>query len=91
MGKFKEANNWKGTIVSLNYKPSLVMSIPEKGDSETSFNYLGFSINFSGANFDAFLDKIAPKPKTTFSIFILPAIDDKPFFLNLTLGLQFYK
>lgn len=89
MGKFKEANNWKGTIVSLNYKPSYIIPLAE--GAESSFNYLGFSINFSGANFDAFLDKIAPKPKTTFSIFILPAMDDKPFFLNLTLGLQFYK
>ena len=89
LGKFKEANVWKGTIVSLNYKPSFIIPLAE--GAETSFNYMGFSINFSGANFNAFLDKIAPKPKTTFSIFILPAIDDNPFFLNLTLGLQFYK
>lgn len=89
LGKFKEANNWKGLIVSLNYKPSFV--IPMTEGAETSFNYMGFSINFSGANFNAFLDKIAPKAKTTFSIFVLPAINDNPFFLNLTLGLQFYK
>lgn len=90
LGRFLSQTQWKGAVLELNYKPTLNMWIPEEGESTTSFNFSGFSIDFNSSDFNATMNKIAPKANFKFSLFLLPPVDDLPFFISISLGAIWY-
>lgn len=90
LGRFLSQTQWKGAVVELNYKPTLNMWIPEEGESTTSFNFSGFSIDFNSSDFNSTMNKIAPKANFKFSLFFLPPVDDLPFFVSISLGAVWY-
>jgi hypothetical protein len=61
-------------------------------DSETSnrFNAGGFGFDIDFNRFSATAAKLAPKPRTKFSFFLLPPIGDNPLFVSASIGVLFY-
>jgi hypothetical protein len=89
-GRFLSKSNWKGLIVDLTYRPSYSYTKVGDADGQGAFNPMGFGIDFNFSDFNAKLDKIAPKAKTKFGIMVLPPSDDSPLFLSLSLGWVWY-
>jgi hypothetical protein len=89
-GVFLSKSNWKGGVIELNYKPTLTMSFPEGADASTDFNFTGFSFDVNTSDFTSTMNKIAPKANFKFSLFVLPPVNDLPFFLSLSLGAVWY-
>jgi hypothetical protein len=97
VGKFLDKANWKGVALTIKYRPSIMlnmMSIKTKTtptnslmpettttDTDAQFNAGGFGFDFEFSNFSATMNKLAPKPKTKFSFFMLPPIGDNPLFI----------
>ncbi len=90
LGRFIDRTNWRGAAIELNYKPVYSTYIPEEGEAQSNFNFSGFSIDFNGSNFTSTMNKIAPKAQVKFSIFILPPVNDMPFFVSINLGALWY-
>ncbi|HBI81044.1 MAG TPA: hypothetical protein DDY04_03620 [Bacteroidales bacterium] len=59
-------------------------------DTNASFNLGGFGVDFEFSNFTATMNKLAPKPKTKFSFFVLPPVGDTPLFISVSLGISWY-
>lgn len=59
-------------------------------DTNASFNLGGFGVDFEFSNFSATMNKLAPKPKTKFSFFVLPPVGDTPMFISISLGVSWY-
>ncbi|HCT30699.1 MAG TPA: hypothetical protein DIW31_08160 [Bacteroidales bacterium] len=58
--------------------------------SSGSFNAGGFGFDLDFNKFSATAEKLAPRPRTKFSFFILPPIGDNPLFVSASLGVLFY-
>lgn len=72
---------WRGVELGFNYRPTLMIVIPEEGDADTNFNATGFSLDFSfGRELNTSLERIAPQPFRRLSLFFLPPIGDDGFF-----------
>lgn len=85
IGKFKIPTEWKGVILTLNYKPSI-----QTTKDTSTINYTGFSIDFTISTLNASLDKIAPKAGHRFSVFLIPPIKGLPLYINITYGRVWY-
>lgn len=61
-------------------------------DSQTSgsFNAGGFGFDIDFNKFSATAAKLAPRPRTKFSFFMLPPVGDNPLFVSASLGVLFY-
>lgn len=90
LGRFLDKTSWKGVAIELNYKPVYSTYIPDEGEAQSNFNFSGFSIDFNGSNFTSTKNKIAPKAQVKFSIFILPPVNNMPFFMSINLGALWY-
>ena len=106
LGKYIDEANWKGVALTLKYRPALnisytgtsmkttpsnpYLSNSSSGDGTTKFNAGGFGFDIDFASYSATARKIAPKPKSKVSFFMLPPIGDSPLFISLSYGLVFY-
>jgi len=91
LGKFKTETKWKGAAFELTYRPSLVMSIPESGEMDVSFNATGFGFDINFNSFTSNAAKLAPKAQSKLTLFILPPVKDMPLYVNVGYGLTFYR
>jgi hypothetical protein len=89
-GRFMDRANWRGGAIELNYRPTYSTFIPEEGDPVSNLNLTGFSFDVNGSNFTSSMNKIAPKAQLKLSFFILPPINDMPFFMSINLGALWY-
>jgi hypothetical protein len=89
-GVFIDRTSWKGAVIELNYKPSLIYAFPEEGDATYDFNFTGFSFDINSSDFKSTMNKVAPKANFKFSLFVLPPVNDLPFFLSISLGAVWY-
>ncbi|PLX16648.1 MAG: hypothetical protein C0599_14735 [Salinivirgaceae bacterium] len=89
IGRYLTETKWKGLVFGIHYKPTMVATISDS-ESDPYFNYTSFSIDISSASFNSAMNKIAPKPGYKFSLFVLPPINDKPLFINASLGITLY-
>ena len=90
LGKFKSETNYRGVAIDLTYRPSLILFAGE-GGSSSSFNYKGVGIDISRNNFSAYANRIAPKAKSKFSLFLLPPLKDTPLTITFGYGLVWYR
>lgn len=76
---------WRGWEIGLHWRPTLIMTTPEEGDTTTDFNPRGFSVDFAiGRKLSTSLKEIVPEPYSILSFFFLPPVDDDmPFFLSV--------
>ncbi|PKN54421.1 MAG: hypothetical protein CVU56_26615 [Deltaproteobacteria bacterium HGW-Deltaproteobacteria-14] len=81
LGGFADDNVWRGVVLGLDLKPSLTMSFDDNGDSDPSFNPLGFAFNIDFASFEEKMGEVAREAQYRLSLFFLPPIGD---FLMLT-------
>jgi len=59
-------------------------------ESSGSFNAGGFGFDLDFNKFSATAEKLAPRPRTKFSFFMLPPIGDNPLFVSASIGVLFY-
>ncbi len=59
-------------------------------DATADMNLGGFGIDFVFSNFTATMHKLAPKPKTKFSLFVLPPVGNSPLFISFSIGTSWY-
>lgn len=90
IGRFLDKANWRGAAIELNYRPTYSTFIPEDGDPVSNFNFSGFSFDVNGSNFTSTMNKIAPKAQFKLSFFILPPVNDMPFFMSINIGALWY-
>jgi len=90
LGKFKTEANYKGLALELTYKPSIISTAAE-GYSDTQLNLKGFGIDITRSSFSAYANRIAPKAKSKFSVFLLPPIKDTPLMIYVGYGLIWYR
>lgn len=101
-GKFIDEGNWRGFALTMKYRPSYVITttnteVKITGMKTTSTSGTDGRLNAGGFGFDADFDsfsatmnRLAPKPKSKISFFVLPPIGDNPLFVSLSYGLTFY-
>jgi hypothetical protein len=89
-GKYLTAEEWRGNMYGLIYKPSLVWSITD-GESFFNVNPFGFGVEFSRGGLQNSLDKITPKAHWRIGGFFMPPLGDMPLILSLTAGITFFK
>ncbi|QKG80874.1 hypothetical protein [Tenuifilum thalassicum] len=83
--------NVVSTTTTLNLPPPLNTSeTTYNSDTNASINFGGFGFDFEFSNFTATMDKLAPKPKTKLSFFVLPPVDDTPLFISISIGVSWY-
>jgi hypothetical protein len=101
-GKFLDESSWKGVALTLKYRPSFRMTTTSSdvkvtgmktissSSTDGSFNAggVGFDVDFN--SFSATMSKLAPKPKSKVSFFVLPPIGSNPLYVSLSYGLTFY-
>lgn len=91
LGKFKNETKWKGAALELTYRPSIVMTIPQEGETNVSFNATGFGFDINFNSFTSNAAKLAPKAQSKITLFILPPVKDMPLYINVGYGLTFYR
>jgi len=101
-GKFIDEGNWSGFALTMKYRPSYVITttstevkitgFPSNSTSNTDgrLNAGGFGFDVDFNSFSATMNRLAPKPKSKVSFFVLPPIGDNPLFVSLSYGLTFY-
>lgn len=104
-GRFRDKTTWKGVAITAKYRPSLNLTLSNTeikmdvmGDVQkitdsngsSKFNFGGFGFDFDFNSFSAKMEKIAPKPSSKVSVFLLPPIGENPLFVSLSYGLTFY-
>lgn len=58
--------------------------------SNNQFNAGGFGFDIDFTSFSAKMQKLAPRPKSKISFFLLPPVGKNPLFISLSYGLTFY-
>lgn len=100
-GKFTDEANWKGVALTLKYRPSYDFTYTsvtmDDGNEKTTtsngskqLNMGGFGFDLDFTSFSANMDKLAPKPKSKISFFLLPPVGKNPLFISLSYGITFY-
>ncbi len=91
--KYRPALNIAYTGTSIEMKstnPLIPSSTTSSGDGNVKFNAGGVGFDIDFASYSATARKIAPKPKSKFSFFMLPPVGDSPLFISLSYGIVFY-
>lgn len=70
--------------------PNGYTKVTTNSESSGSFNAGGFGFDIDFNKFSATAAKLAPKPRTKFSFFVLPPIGDNPLFVSASIGVLFY-
>jgi hypothetical protein len=95
VGKYKNKTTWKGSAFELTYRPSIVLSIPYTSqlgfESSYAINMMGFGFAINFNNFSTNAARIAPKPQSKLSFFMLPPVKGLPLFINVSYGTTFYR
>ena len=78
------------TVEMTSSDPMIPSTTTALSDSNTQFNPGGFGFDIDFSSFSAKMNKLAPKPKSKFSFFLLPPLGDNPLFISLSYGLSVY-
>lgn len=78
----------KTTITPTNPYISNGTNTSSSGDGQ--LNAGGFGLDLDFTSFSAKMEKLAPKPKSKISFFVLPPVGKNPLFISLSYGITFY-
>ena len=94
-GSFDSPTDWSGLAVGADWAPSyqstsMTDSTTNQTTSSSSFNPLGFSINFESGSMKSIAAKMGKKARLKVSVFFLPPTGDLPFMMSGSVGAVWY-
>jgi hypothetical protein len=95
IGSFDSPSSWSGFAVGADWAPSWQQTTMTDSTSNTtttnsSFNALGFAINFESGSMQSIAAKMGKKARLKVSVFFLPPTGDLPFLVTGSVGAVWY-
>lgn len=84
---------YTGVTIKTTYTPTnpfISNGTTTTSSSSKQFNAGGFGFDIDFTSFSAKMQKLAPRPKSKISFFLLPPVGKNPLFISLSYGITFY-